>query len=78
MLTVTTNQFWKNKTWEKPIPQYRPGTFKNGQWVELFDQNGYRLTHLEQEYSVANEQRFVSQSRSPVLQSFSTITFPFK
>ena len=59
MIQVTKNQFWKNKTWEKPLPDYREGTFKSPQWVEYFDQNGYRLTHLEQEYSKANNQLFV-------------------
>jgi len=59
MITVTDQQFYTNKTWEKAIPFNDPKVFRSHQWVELFDQNGYRLTHLEQEYSVENQQRFV-------------------
>lgn len=59
MITLTEEKFYTNKTWEKPVMYDNPGMFKNYQWVELFDQNGYRLTPLEQEYSLANNQRFI-------------------
>lgn len=59
MITITDQEFYPNKTWDKPIPFNNPQVFKSHQWVELFDQNGYRLTHLEQEYSIANSQLFV-------------------
>lgn len=59
MITITDQEFYLNKTWDKPIPPYNPEVFKSNQWVELFDQNGYRLTLLEQEYSTANNQLFV-------------------
>lgn len=59
MIAITDQEFYPNKTWEKPIPFYNPQVFRSYQWIELFDQNGYRLTHLEQEYSQANQQRFV-------------------
>jgi hypothetical protein len=59
MITITDQEFYLNKTWDKPIPFNNPEVFKSLQWVELFDQNGYRLTHLEQEYSIANNQLFV-------------------
>lgn len=59
MIKVTENQFYENKTWSRPIPKYKPSIFKSSQWVDLFDQNGYRLTSLEQEYSHANFQPYV-------------------
>ena len=59
MIAITDQEFYPNRTWEKPIPFNDPKVFRSHQWVELFDQNGYRLTHLEQEYSVVNNQRFV-------------------
>lgn len=59
MITITDEQFFPNKTWEKPILFSRPEAFKSAHWVELFDQNGYRLTPLEQEYSQVNNQRYV-------------------
>jgi hypothetical protein len=54
MITVTDNQFYTNSTWSKPITDlgYVPGPH----YVELFDQNGYRLTQLEGIYSHANDQ----------------------
>ena len=51
MITVTDQKFYSNKTWDNPIPFSRPEAFTCAHWVELFDQNGYRLTPLEQEYS---------------------------
>ena len=59
MIAITDQEFYPNKTWDKPISFNDPVTFKSSQWVELFDQNGYRLTPLEQEYSLVNNQRFV-------------------
>jgi len=59
MIIVTDQKFYSNKTWNNPIPFSRPEAFTCAHWVELFDQNGYRLTPLEQEYSKENNQRFV-------------------
>lgn len=59
MIAITDQEFYTNGTWDRPIPFTDPEAFKSHQWVELFDQNGYRLTLLEQEYSTANNQRFV-------------------
>lgn len=65
MITVTNESFYTNKTWDLPIPPGNPGyvysseMFRSSQWVELFDQNGYRLTLLEQEYSISNDQPYV-------------------
>lgn len=59
MIKILNSEFYPNRTWEKPLPPYRPGTFRSPEWVNLFDQNGYRLTLLEQEYSEANNQLYV-------------------
>ena len=59
MIKVTDNRFWKNRTWSIPILEYKITSLTGRQWVHLFDQNGYRLTLLEQEYSQANSQLFV-------------------
>ena len=64
MIQITDQDFYPNKTWDSPIPpntgySYSPELFRSFQWVELFDQNGYRLTPIEQEYSVSNNQPYV-------------------
>lgn len=59
MIKVTENQFYTNRTWSKPLVWKYESAILFPQWVEYFDQNGYRLTHLEQEYSHANDQPFV-------------------
>ncbi len=58
MIEITKKKFWRNKTWDKPVPSNNPTTYKSTQWIRLFDQNGYRLTPLEQEYSQVNEQHY--------------------
>jgi hypothetical protein len=58
MITITPNEFYSNRTWEKPLDwQYFPGNTHT--LVDLFDQNGYRLTDLEQSYAKANQQLYV-------------------
>ena len=59
MIKVTDNQFYTNRTWSKPLVWKYESAIILPQWLEYFDQNGYRLTHLEQEYSHANDQPFV-------------------
>lgn len=59
MIEITNERFYQNRTWDKPLGWRKSEAFLNPQWVELFDQNGYRLTLLEQEYSHANEQAYV-------------------
>ena len=59
MIEITNQKFYENRTWIKPVGWHKPEIFKSPQWVELFDQNGYRLTLLEQEYSHANDQAYV-------------------
>ena len=51
-LHVTTNKFNTEPFWIEPIRSVFACPPK--QSVELFDQNGYDLTHLEQLYAVAN------------------------
>ncbi len=54
MIYLEDSQFYTNGTWEVPIEGlgYVPGPH----YVELFDQNGYRLTLLETIYADANKQ----------------------
>lgn len=55
MIEILNAQFYKNQTWEKPLNWVRLPS-NGSEMVELFDQNGYRLTKLERAYSTANEQ----------------------
>jgi hypothetical protein len=59
MIEITNERFYQNRTWDKPLGWRKPEIFKTPQWVDLFDQNGYRLTLLEQEYSHANDQPYI-------------------
>lgn len=59
MIKVTDNQFYTNRTWSKPLVWKYESAIIFPQWLEFFDQNGYRLTHLEQEYSHVNNQPYV-------------------
>ena len=54
MIYLEDNQFYKNATWEVPIKDI--GFVPGPHYVELFDQNGYRLTLLETIYANANDQ----------------------
>jgi hypothetical protein len=56
-MILIPNTFYLNPNWDKPISQKEiPGP----QMVELFDQNGYRLTPLEILYADANNQLAVA------------------
>jgi len=55
MINITGNSFYSNQTWDKHIINVNNDTFGKDS-VDLFDQNGYRLTRLEQDYSVTNQQ----------------------
>jgi len=59
MIKLTDNQFYSNKTWNKPI-NWDSLPSNSSDLVELFDQNGYRLTKLESHYAGANSHPFVS------------------
>lgn len=53
MITLTDNKFYTNRTWTKPI-NWDSLPSNSSELVELFDQNGYRLTKLESHYAGAN------------------------
>lgn len=59
MIQVTENQFWENKTWKEALFRWAESMLQDESIVDIFDQNGYRLTKLEQLYSIENEQPFV-------------------
>lgn len=59
MITLTANQFHKNRTWLIPLEQDLPVSIQHPEWVDIFDQNGYRLTKLESYYAGANSHAFV-------------------
>jgi hypothetical protein len=59
MITLTDNQFHTNRTWTKPL-NWDSLPSNSSDLVELFDQNGYRLTKLESHYAGANSHPFVA------------------
>jgi len=59
MITLTDNQFHTNRTWNKPI-NWDSLPSNSSDLVELFDQNGYRLTKLESHYAGANSHSTVN------------------
>lgn len=59
MITLTNNQFHANRTWTKPI-NWDSLPSNSSDLVELFDQNGYRLTKLESHYAGANNHPFLT------------------
>ena len=59
MITLTNNQFHTNRTWTKPI-DWDSLPSNSSDLVELFDQNGYRLTKLESHYAGANSHSTVN------------------
>lgn len=66
MITITPSEFYTNRTWEKPLSwQYFPGNTHT--LVSLFDQNGYRLTDLEQSYAKANQQPYVEHGHEKAI-----------
>lgn len=53
MIKLTGNTFHLNRTWSKAI-NWDDLPSNSSELVELFDQNGYRLTKLESHYAGAN------------------------
>ena len=53
MITLTDNQFHTNRTWTRPL-NWDSLPSNSSELLELFDQNGYRLTKLESHYAGAN------------------------
>ena len=61
MLRLCDNQFNPNGYWHKPIAKL---TFiPTHEDLNLFDQNGYDLTHIEQHYASSNEADYASHRR---------------
>lgn len=54
MITLTNSEFYPNPNWHLPLNaiDFNPGPA----WVDIFDQNGYRLTDLETMYAKINKQ----------------------
>ncbi len=52
MIQLTENTLQENPYWSIPLGL---SDVPPAEWVQLFDQNGYDLTRLEQEYSILNE-----------------------
>lgn len=59
MIKVTENEFWKNRTWKEALFKWEESAIADQEIVAIFDQNGYKLTKLEQLYSIQNNQPFV-------------------
>ena len=60
MITLLDNQFHKNKNWDKSLEYDVPVPIQHPDWIDIFDQNGYRLTKLESYYAGANNHSFVN------------------
>jgi len=54
MITLVDSQFYSNRTWNIPLEYDVPVPIEHLEWVDMFDQNGYRLTKLESHYAGAN------------------------
>jgi hypothetical protein len=59
MIKTTDSQFWSNRTWKEALFKWEDSIATEEGIVAIFDQNGYRLTKLEQLYSIENKQPFV-------------------
>lgn len=59
MIRLTNNKFHSNRTFHKPLDYNLSTPIQDGEWVHLFDQNGYRLTKLEHHYAEANNHPIV-------------------
>ena len=66
MIKLTDKQFYTNRTWSKPI-NWDSLPSNSSDLVELFDQNGYRLTKLESHYAGANSHPFVNHGHEVCL-----------
>ena len=60
MIQLIDSQFYSNKTWDKPLEHDLPISIQHPEWVDIFDQNGYRLTKLESHYAGANNHSTVN------------------
>ena len=53
-LTLTNNQFNSHPYWDKPVINLTENVFNDPDNLGLFDQNGYRLSEIEQFFAIAN------------------------
>jgi hypothetical protein len=60
MITLVNSQFHSNRTWSVPLEHTAPVPINHPEWVDMFDQNGYRLTKLESHYAGANNHSTVN------------------
>jgi hypothetical protein len=67
MIKLTENQFHTNKNWDKPLEHDLPIPIYHPAWVEMFDQNGYRLTKLESHYAGANNHSTINHRHEVTL-----------
>ena len=67
MIQLTDNQFHTNRTWDKPLEYDVPVPIQHPEWIDLFDQNGYRLTKLESHYAGANNHSIVKHGHEVCL-----------
>jgi hypothetical protein len=67
MIRLTDSQFYPNKVWEKPLEYDIPVPIQHPEWVDIFDQNGYRLTKLESHYAGANKHPIVKHGHEVCL-----------
>lgn len=64
-MILTDSEFYTNPNWHIPLNyrDFEPGP----KWVDLFDQNGYKLTDLEALYAKANKQEPVKHRQEQCL-----------
>ena len=67
MITLTENQFSTNRTWSSPLEYELTVPIEHTDWVDIFDQNGYRLTKLESHYAGANKHPIVKHGHEVCL-----------
>lgn len=67
MIQLTDNQFYTIRTWDIPLEYDVPVSIKHPDWVDIFDQNGYRLTKLESHYAGANNHPVVKHGHEVCL-----------
>ena len=67
MIQLIDNQFHTNRTWDKPLEYDVPVPIQHPEWIDLFDQNGYRLTKLESHYAGANNHSIVKHGHEVCL-----------
>lgn len=67
MIAITDQEFYTNRTWNIPVPLLGEMGRLDDSWVNLFDQNGYRLCDLEKQYASPNRQPYVNHGHEHCL-----------